>query len=514
VTTMKLDRDICRRAMKARDARFDGRFFIGVRTTGIYCRPICPVRAPNLENVSFYPTAAAAAEAGLRPCLRCRPECSPSTPAWLGSSVTVTRALRLIEAGALDREGVPQLAGTLGIGPRHLTRLFHQHLGASPGSVAQTRRLHLAKKLIDETDLPMSRISSAAGFKSVRRFNDALAGSYGRTPTALRRARSTSHGSRLALRLPFRPPYDWTSLIDFLRARAIPGVEEVSSDVYRRTIAFERSSGTIEVRPADRGNALDLRVCFSDAGRLPEIVQRVRRIFDLDAVPDEIARRLGSGEQLAASIRAWPGLRVPGAWDGFEIAVRAILGQQVTVKGATTLAGRLVAAHGEPIASNGVDGLRLLFPKPATLANAELTAIGLPRARASAINTLARAVDENRLRFDTTAGLEPFVESMTRLPGIGDWTAQYVAMRALGEPDAFPATDLGLLKGAARPGETLTATALRKRAEAWRPWRAYAALHLWKHHSVMAGAETKGRRRRPGKRASNSEDRDVLQLHG
>ncbi len=454
---MELNRQTCERARRSRDARFDGRFFIAVTTTGIYCRPICPAPSPKEGNVRYFESAAAAAEAGFRPCLRCRPETSPGTPAWLGTSITVSRALRLIDETGLSEESLDDLAERLGIGSRHLRRLFLKHLGASPVAVAQTRRLHFAKTLIDQTDLPFTQTALASGFKSVRRFNASFQTLYGRTPTELRklaRRQGSSPPGHYRFRLPFRPPFDWDSLLGFLTPRAIPGVEEVTAEGYRRTIAMHGKRGQIEVRLDTRGDALDLRIHFPDAAALILIVERVRRMFDLRADPSEIRERLESDPLLAQRIALRPGMRVPGAWDGFELAVRAILGQQVTVKGATTLAGRI----------------------PAALAAADYSAIGLPAARGETIRRLALVVEQGELPFTGVADPARWMERFRALPGIGEWTAQYVAMRALGEPDAFPTADLGLLRasGAASPKQ------LEQRAEQWRPWRAYAAMYLWR----------------------------------
>ena len=504
---MELNDAICERARLARDARFDGRFYTGVVTTGVYCRPICPVRQPHAKNVRYFPSAAAAAEAGFRPCLRCRPEASPGTPAWLGTQTTVSRALRLIAAGALDDGDVDALAERLGIGARHLARLFNRHLGAPPRAVAGTRRLLFAKKLIDETDMAMAAVAGSAGFGSVRRFNAVFRACYGRAPGVLRRTarrRDTADGMRL--RLAFRPPYDWPSLIAFLALRAIPGVERVTPDCYARTISLDGARGAIEVRPVPGTAQLELRVACSKPGALIRVVERVRRMFDLGADPAEIAGHLGRDAALAPLIAARPGLRLPGAWDGFELAVRAILGQQVTVKGASTLAGRLAAAFGEAIAGAG-DGLSHLFPTPEALAAADVAAIGIPKARAGAIEGLARAVRDGRVGFDAALGLDRLVGELTALDGIGAWTAQYIAMRAGGEPDAFPATDLGLLRAAARLGIAGGVKGLSTSAEAWRPWRAYAAMHLWRSEAD-APADARGEARYRGEKV------DVLHAYG
>jgi AraC family transcriptional regulator of adaptative response / DNA-3-methyladenine glycosylase II len=495
---MQLDHDVCYRALETRDARFDGRFFIGVKTTGIYCRPICPAMRPKRKNCVFLPCAAAAQEAGFRPCLRCRPEAAPGTPAWNGTSTTVTRALRLIEDGALDREGVPELATKLGVGERHLRRLFSTHLGASPLSVAHTRRLLFAKKLIDETALPMTELAQAAGFGSLRRFNGAIQETYGRSPSALRKhssAEPTTRGdgaTALRLRLGHRAPLDWDALVGFLATRAIPGVEEVREGRYLRTFRTAHGHGVMEVARVDGnqskarasdGSFLDAQLWFPSAAPLGEIHDRLRRLFDLSAEPSVIAERLGTDPLLRRSFARRPGLRVPGCWDGFELAVRAILGQQVSVKGASTLAGRLVERFGERLSLDGgqADGTTLshVFPEPARLARAKIESIGLPGTRARAINALARAVDEQSIRLDGSADPEHTREALCALPGIGDWTAQYISMRALGDPDAMPAGDL-ILRRAAGDGERpLSERALRERSQAWRPWRSYAVLHLW-----------------------------------
>jgi AraC family transcriptional regulator of adaptative response / DNA-3-methyladenine glycosylase II len=465
-------RQAWKRARLSRDPRFDGRFFIAVKTTGIYCRPVCPARPPKEKNVLYFSSAAAAAEAGFRPCLRCRPETSPGTPAWAGTSSTVARAMRLIADSALDDGNVDELAERLGIGSRHLRRLFLQHLGATPVAVAQTRRLHFAKRLIDETELTFTQIALASGFGSIRRFNATFQNLYGRTPTELRRLsrRSglTEPGS-YRFQLRFRAPFDWQALLAFLTPRAIPGVEVVDADSYRRTIALDGKSGHFSARLDARRQTIDLRIQFPEPGALFRIVEGVRRLFDLSADPADIAGHLGRDPLLARRVARRPGLRVPGAWDGFELAVRAILGQQVTVKGASTLTGRIVASYGTPVNSN--DGLTHLFPSACVLAEADFAAVGLPRARAEAIRGLARAVASGQVRF---SGIVDENHLLT-LPGVGDWTVQYIAMRALGEPDAFPSSDLGLL----RASSLKTARKLAERAERWRPWRAYAAMHLW-----------------------------------
>lgn len=473
---MELDRTTCAEARRTHDTRFDGRIFIGVVTSGVYCRTICPAPSAKEQNVRYFATAAAAAEAGFRPCLRCRPECSPGTPAWMGTSATVSRALRIISESSLEDGGVDALAGRLGIGSRHLRRLFMKHLGAPPIKVAQTRRLHFAKKLIDETTLSMAQVARAAGFGSVRHFNTTIVKTYKRTPTHIR---NLAHQSKVEpdneylFRLQFREPFDWNRMLAFLSPRATPGVEVVEGGCYRRTISLHGLSGCIEASLEKHDSALGVRIRYPDPRWLFLIIERVRYMFDLNAGPFEIARQLSADPLLAGQVALNPGLRVPGCWDGFELAVRAILGQQVTVKGASTLAGRLVEEYGATCAQHG--GLTHLFPRPDVLAGADLAGIGLPAARAATIRGLACAVCDGRISFAGAVDVPDFIVRFRELPGIGDWTAQYVAMRAFGDPDAFPSGDLGLLKAAAMRHSR----ELEERSHAWRPWRAYAAMHLW-----------------------------------
>jgi AraC family transcriptional regulator of adaptative response / DNA-3-methyladenine glycosylase II len=480
---MDIDHDACYRAVSQRDSRFDGRFFTGVKTTGIYCRPICPARTPRSANVTFYPTAAAAQEAGFRPCLRCRPETAPDLGAWRGTSNTVSRALALIELGALDEASVDDLAGRLGVGERQLRRLFHDHLGASPVAVAQTRRVLLAKQLIHESTLPMAEIAFAAGFGSVRRFNETFQVLFGRPPGGLRRSHgrdvpNSTQGS-IELLLRYQPPYDWSSILAFLRRRAIPGIERVTDQDYTRTLCLTGVTGTVTVKPAVERHALRVAVRFPRLSTLPAIIARVRRVFDLAADPVPITAHLAKDPALAPLVMARPGLRVPGAWDGFELAIRAVLGQQITVVAAATLAGRLVAAYGERLAEP--DGtLTHVFPTPSVLAGVDLTSLGMPRARAAALSAVAAAALADPNLFEATRDLVDAVKRLRAIPGVGEWTAQYIALRQLREPDAFPAADLGLLRAMANhDGIRHSSSQLLDRAEPWRPWRAYAAQHLW-----------------------------------
>jgi len=482
---MHIDWQAFRRARVARDARLDGKFFVGVLSTKIYCRPSCPVPTVKESNVRYFPTAAAAAEAGFRPCLRCRPECSPGTPAWLGTPSTVSRALRLIAESGLEEGGVEGLAERMGIGSRHLRRLFVQHLGATPSAVAQTRRLHFAKKLIDETTLPMNQVALASGFGCVRRFNATIFKTYRRTPTHIRglgRLKDVQPDNQYLFRLNFRPPYHWKSMLSFLALRATAGVEMVEGGLYRRSISLGREHGYFEVSMKNNVPALLVRVQFGNPSALFMIMERIRRMFDLNADWMAIATTLNTDPALADLLETKPGLRLPGCWDGFELAVRAVLGQQVTVKAATTFAGRMVRAFGQTFSTS--TELTHLFPTPKALADADLTGIGLTRARAISVQSLARAVYRREICFEGVVDPEILLARLRNIPGIGEWTAQYVAMRALGEPDAFPAGDLALLRklGLRHPQE------LERRAAAWRPWRAYAAVYLWSDASE-SGAE-------------------------
>ncbi|MBI1260084.1 MAG: helix-turn-helix domain-containing protein [Rhizobiales bacterium] len=474
-----LDPDLCYRAMQAKDARFDGRFFVCVSSTGIYCRPVCPARVPKKSNCLFVPSAAAAEEKGYRSCLRCRPETAPGTPAWAGTEASVARALRLIEEGALDQGSLPALAERLGLGERHLRRLFVSHVGAGPQAVAANRRLLTARQLIHETALPLSEIAHAAGFQSLRRFNDAMLKAYGAAPGAVRRRAGIAQqaAGSIELRLGYRPPYDWPLVLRYLAGRAIPGVEVVDDESYQRTFRLGGATGWLRVTQAPKGHGLLVRIHAE--GRLPvrQLVARLRRLFDLDADPDAIAKALAHDPLIGPRLRALPGLRVPGAFDGFELAIRAILGQQISVKGATTISGRLAARHGRHIETD-VPSLRFVFPDAEALSRGDLSGLGLTGGRMNTLTAMARAVHEGRVDFSPAESLDAKIESFCALPGIGEWTAHYVALRAIGEPDAFPASDLALRK-AAGDGEVMATKALEALSQHWRPWRGYAALALW-----------------------------------
>jgi AraC family transcriptional regulator of adaptative response / DNA-3-methyladenine glycosylase II len=475
--------DVCYRALRTRDPSFDGRLFVGVKTTGIYCRPICPARPAKPENCTFFASAAAAQEAGFRPCLRCRPEISPDVAAWRGTSNTVSRALALIGEGVLDESdaGIATLAARLGLGERQLRRLFEEHLGAPPISVIQTRRVLFAKQLIQETRLPMSAVAAASGFRSIRRFNDTFAKLYRRPPSELRRRSAAPPVSTVTLRLAYRPPYDWDAILSFLGARAIDGVELIDKNRYLRTIELDGEAGSVEIAPG-KGHLI-ATIRFPKVRALLAIVARLRRLFDLDADVQSIGAHLSIDKGLAPLILRRPGLRTPGAWDGFELAMRAIFGQQVTVGAARRLAGKLVERAGTDVSeeATGDARLRRIFPTPARVAAADLSTLGMPRARIAALGALANAAMADGKLLDPVGTYEEAVERLLALPGFGPWTAQYWALRALRDSDAFPAADVALLRSPVveSNGKRPTPKALLVRAESWRPWRAYAAQHLW-----------------------------------
>jgi AraC family transcriptional regulator of adaptative response / DNA-3-methyladenine glycosylase II len=474
---MRLDSATCYRALRARDARFDGRFFVAVSSTRIYCRPVCTVRPPRRENCRYYPSAAAAEAAGYRPCLRCRPELAPGNATIDALERTARAAARLIEEGVANDAGLEGAARRLGVSDRHLRRAFQAEFGVSPVEFAQTQRLLLAKQLLTDTRLPVTEVAFASGFASVRRFNALFRERYRLRPRELRKASLPAAGrDALAFELGFRPPYDWPAMAGFLGARAIAGVESCDGGVYRRTVRIAAGGrehrGWLEVGPLEGKRALGVRVSASLAKALPPVLARVKSLMDLACHPDEVARALGP---LAARR---PGLRVPGAFDGFEIAVRAILGQQVSVAAARTLAGRFAAAFGERLETPFKE-LEVVFPSPGQVAGApaaRIARLGVPAARARTILALARTLERGELALGPAAALEPTLAKLRAIPGVGEWTAQYIALRALAWPDAFPHTDYGVMKAMklTDPRRVLAA------AERWRPWRAYAVMHLWR----------------------------------
>lgn len=481
---------VCEQARLSRDSRFDGLFFTAVTSTGIYCRPVCPAPAPRASNVRYYPSAAAAEAAGFRPCLRCRPELAPAAGPWRRGDAVLARALALIEDGALAQAPLSDLAGRLHLGERQLRRLFSERLGASPVAVHGTRRLLFAKQLLTETAMPVTEVALAAGFGSLRRFHSVFRSAYRMPPGALRRRgdrqATQEAGDPLELRLAYRPPFDFDASLRFLARRSLAGIDAVAGDGYERRLGPDASCRVSAGPPGEP--VLRLRLRNVPPAALQGVVATVRRVFDLDAEPQVVNGVLSGDPLLAASVRRHPGLRLPGAWDGFETAVRAVLGQQVSVAAARTLATRLLDRTGLATGDGG-----RLFPDPAALLAADLDGLGLTGARVATLRALATALLEGRVDFGPGQALEAFVARWTALPGIGAWTAHYLALRVLGHPDAFPADDLVLRRMAGGAGRPAPPRALASRAQDWRPWRAYAAVRLW--HAATTATRTGESRR-------------------
>ena len=470
---MNLDSNACFRAVRARDSRFDGRFYVGITSTKVYCRPICTARPANRSNMRFYSNAAAAEGAGFRPCLRCRPERAPGMAPVDAVSRLVAAAMAGIEEHALSSARVGDLAASLGISDRHLRRVTETQLGVSPIELAQTQRLLLAKRLLRETSLTQTDIAFASGFGSVRRFNALFKSRYGLSPRAVRG--KGIDADTLSVQLEFRPPLAWSHLLAYLRLRGIPGVEMADATHYRRTVSIGGAKGWIAVSMHD-DRALNLELSQSLTPVIGAVIGRVKHLFDLGAAPDSVSRVLRQDEILAPTVRRLPGLRVAGAFDGFELAVRTVLGQQVSIKGASTIAGRWAQAFGETIATPFPE-LNRLSPtaeRTAGLSAEEIIALGMVGARARCLVGLAQAVAQRRIVLAFASNVEEQIEHLMRLPGIGHWTANYIAMRALHWPDAFPTGDLVLMRAAQS-----TQKQLQLRSESWRPWRAYAAHYLW-----------------------------------
>lgn len=471
-------------ALVARDPRFDGVFYVGVTSTGIYCRPVCTARTPRAANCRFFDSAEAAEKAAFRPCLRCRPELAPGRAPVDDAQRIASLLVHRIEQGLPEGDaGLEAVAARFGYSSRQIRRIVQKELGVSPIELVLTRRLLLAKQLLTETALPVIEVAYASGFASLRRFNDAFRRRYGMPPTRLRRAAdgaaslADAHDT-LTLQLDYRPPYDWAGVVAFLEARALAGVERVADGEYARALRIGAHGGWLRVRHAPGKRALAVELSRSLTPALPALLGRIRNLFDLAARPDVIAAQLGPDPVLADAVASNPGLRVPGAFDGFELALRAILGQQVSVAAATTLAGRFVIAFGERIETPHA-GLTHLAPTPARVAAAsedEIAALGVVRSRARSIHALAREVAAGRLELDAGARPEPTIERLLALPGIGPWTAHYVAMRALRWPDAFPKEDLVLRSALGG----VSAARAEEMSQTWRPWRSYAVLHLWR----------------------------------
>ena len=476
---MELDFDFCYRALNSRDARFDGTFFAAVTSTGIYCRPSCPARTVKRSNVRFFPTAAAAQGAGFRACKRCRPDASPGSPEWDVRADLVGRAMRLIADGVVDREGVDGLARRLHVSVRHLHRQLVAEVGAAPQALARAQRAQTARVLIETTTLPFTEVAFGAGFASVRQFNDTIRSVFATTPTELRRKNARHDPSTpgtMCLRLPYRPPLDGEGLLGFLGTRAVSRMESFDGTTYRRTLRLPASDAIAELEV--KQDHVRCVLHLGDIRDLGPAVRRCRQLLDLDADPVAIDETLRRDRVLGSIVRAHPGRRLPGSVDGFELAVRAVLGQQVSVAGARTIAGRLVHRFGKPLTAPDGD-LTHVFPEPAALADSDLGEIGIPGSRRDTIRGLACGVEAGDLVLDRGADRVEVAAKLRALRGIGLWTASYVAMRALGDPDVFLPSDLGVrraLENLGHPGDPNSAATL---AERWRPWRSYAVQHLW-----------------------------------
>jgi AraC family transcriptional regulator, regulatory protein of adaptative response / DNA-3-methyladenine glycosylase II len=480
LSPVTFDSDRCWRAIEAADPRFDGWVYCGVTSTGIYCRPSCPARTPKRENVRFFATAASAQSAGFRACKRCRPDATPGSPEWDRRADLVGRAMRLIADGVVDREGVSGLARRLAYAERHVHRQLVAVAGVGPLALARAQRAQTARILLETTSLPITEVAFAAGFASVRQFNATIQEVFALAPRDLRlraaRAARDDGGGGIVLRLPYRAPLDGDALIAFLGPRCVPGVEEVAGGAYRRSLRLAHGAGTVELEPAD--GHVRARFRLDDLRDLATAVQRSRTLLDLDSDPETVTEALGADHAIGALVRAAPGRRVAGHVDGHELAVRAVLGQQVSVAGATTLAGRLVAAYGEPL-ERPAGAVTHLFPAADALADADPATLAMPDSRRRAVRGLAAALATGDVVLDAGADRDEARRRLLALPGIGPWTAAYVAMRALRDPDAFLPTDLGVRHALERLGEDGRPVAAERLAERWRPYRAYAVAHLW-----------------------------------
>lgn len=483
---MHLDTEACYRAVKSRDRRFDGVFYTAVRTTGIYCRPSCPALTPRFENVTFHPSAAAAQLAGYRACKRCLPDATPGSPDWDVAADAAGRAMRLIADGTVERDGVEGLAGRLGYSTRQLNRVVTAAYGAGPLALARARRAQTARVLIETTGLSFADIAFASGFASIRQFNDTVREVYAATPTELRgrRGRTGSSGT-IATRIGVREPFAGEELLAFLALRAVPGIEATGAGWYERSLSLPHGPGVVRVELVDRpAGQVPCRFTLTDARDLAPALERTRRLLDADADPVAVDDQLADDPLLAPIVRRRPGLRVPGHVDGLEVAVRAVLGQQVSVAGARTLAERLVRQHGEALAIDGDHQVDRVFPTAEVLADLDPETIAAPRARGRALAAVAGAIADGDVALDRSADRDETRAALLDLPGIGPWTADYIALRALGSPDVFLPTDLGVKHAAQRLG----IADVDCRSEDWRPWRSYALIHLW---AALGGPDEK-----------------------
>ena len=472
---MRSQDDVYYQAYLARDHRFDGKFFIGVKTTGIYCRPICPAK-PKRENVEFFSDALSAEGKGYRPCLRCRPECAPLSPAWLGKSATVQRALRLIANSGLVDSDEDRFADQLGISARHLRRLFETELGKTPKQLSDVNRLNFARKLVVETQVSITEIAFTSGFSSIRRFNEAFKTRFHRPPSKLRKGKSSGQNSTVTLTLAYRPPFDWKSLLHFYETHLISGVESVTSTYYQRVFKTDGTTGALRLSHNEEDRELNLEIAASDSKSLHRIAQNIRQMFDLDSDPMLVSQSFSNSALLSKLQLKYPGLRLSRGWDPFETVVCSILGQLVSVEQARRLVKQLVENHGTQVLNPFDNTPAFLFPTPNQLATGLLSQVGTTQARKKAIREFSSLVDSKKLRLDPAQDPNAFRQALLRINGIGPWTAEYVSLRALGDTDAFPKTDL-ILKRAMENNPGLN-------VELFKPWRGYAAVYLWKEYAA------------------------------
>lgn len=469
---MKDQNELFYQALITRDYRFDGKFFVGVKTTGIYCRPICPAR-PKKENIEFFPDALAAEKAGYRPCLRCRPECAPQSPAWHGRNTLVQQALKLIANNLLADLDENAFAKKIGVSARHLRRLFAEEIGKTPKQIWDNNRLDFARKLIVETPLPLTEIAFTAGFSSVRRFNDAIQQRFQRSPSALRKNKTAYQKQvGIELSLAYRPPFDWQSLLDFYQAHQIIGVETIHSNAYERVFMLDGNIGALRLEPGQKDSELKLTIITENHKNIFLIVQNIRRMFDLDSDPIFIAKQFSSSKIFKPLLKKYPGLRIANAWDPFESAICTILGQLVSVKQAKHLVGQLVHHYGTEIKNPLTGNINYLFPSAEILAHANLAQLGTTQKRKNTIREFSQLVLAKKISLIATQDPQAFKEALLKIKGIGHWTTEYICLRALGDTDAFPQTDL-ILKRALEVHPQLN-------LNLFKPWRAYAAVYLWK----------------------------------
>lgn len=473
-------------AMISKDPRFDGRFFAAVKTTGIYCRSICPAPKPKFENVTFFNTSAAAENKGFRPCLRCRPETSPDSPIWLGSSTSVNRALKFIETGYLNNNSVENLANILGMGGSYLRKLFKKNLGASPNQIHNTKRLDFARKLIDETTLAIIDIAYSSGFSSLRRFNDAFLKRFNKAPTKIRKDKSLEKSKlefpNTTLTLPFRPPFDWEGTLNYLKIRSIPGVESVDRNSYSRSFYLNNKIGFVNITKSIKKNSLEVHIYFDDSRELLKITSKIKEMFDLNSDPLQISTFFENRLILDKTFKKNPGLRIPGCFDTNELAIRTIIGQQISLKSAVTILNRIVSRYGQKINNSPIENIQYCFPTIKELENMDFSNIGLTNKRAQTLIDFCKCINHKGLDLNNEFDIDKVSKKLLEIKGIGKWTVEYLKMRGLRDPNAFPDSDLVLYKAVKHYFPEIKGKVVPEKITInWQPWRSYAAMALWKH---------------------------------